>query len=363
MIEMFNETQRQLTICNGCRYCEGFCAVWDAMERRSDFGKSDVKYLANLCHDCRDCYYACPYTPPHEYRINIPRIFSSVRLETYSEYAWPGASILMHRPISATILLESASILLMLLFVYMVNGLPGLLVAHSSFYDVIPEAHIDAIGLSLGAYVIAVWLIGLFKFWKDIYGSPKGFLNFKALLGGSFEALTHKWFRGGGAGCDYPSERGSYARLPLHSMAFLGFLATLIATIIAAIYERFLLFSPPYSLTSLPVLFGAIGGGAIVLGSVALIHLKGRSARNLAERKMLQLDYAFIAVLGLAAITGLLTLILRESSIMGLVFAVHMGTVLALFLATPYGKFVHVVYRFAALVKNQLEIMQEKSFR
>ena len=46
------EVDRVMQICNACRYCEGFCAVFPAMTRRLEFGKADVNYLANLCHSC-----------------------------------------------------------------------------------------------------------------------------------------------------------------------------------------------------------------------------------------------------------------------------------------------------------------------
>ncbi|VWB41580.1 tricarballylate utilization protein B [Burkholderia territorii] len=45
------EVARQMQICNACRYCEGFCAVFPAMTRRLEFGKADVNHLANLCHN------------------------------------------------------------------------------------------------------------------------------------------------------------------------------------------------------------------------------------------------------------------------------------------------------------------------
>ncbi|MEI7538385.1 MAG: tricarballylate utilization protein TcuB, partial [Comamonadaceae bacterium] len=35
------EVARQMQICNACRYCEGFCAVFPAMTRRLEFGKAD----------------------------------------------------------------------------------------------------------------------------------------------------------------------------------------------------------------------------------------------------------------------------------------------------------------------------------
>ena len=40
---------------------------------------------------------------------------------------------------------------------------------------------------------------------------------------------------------------------------------------------------------------------------------------------------------------------------MGMLLVVHLGVVLALFVTLPYGKFVHGLYRAAALIKHALE--------
>ena len=78
------EAIRQMSICNACRYCEGYCAVWDAIEFKPVLNKGYISHLANLCHDCRDCFYACPYKDPdHEFKLNIPRVLGQVRVETY----------------------------------------------------------------------------------------------------------------------------------------------------------------------------------------------------------------------------------------------------------------------------------------
>src|SRR5574343_501877 len=67
------EVARVLQICNACRYCEGFCAVFPAMTRRLEFAKADVHYLPNLCHNCGACLHACQYAPPHEFNLNVPK--------------------------------------------------------------------------------------------------------------------------------------------------------------------------------------------------------------------------------------------------------------------------------------------------
>ena len=87
--DLVKDGARQMTICNACRYCEGYCAVFPAMEQRRIFTKADLTYLANLCFDCRDCYYACQYAPPHEFGVNIPKLMSELRADTYREFTWP----------------------------------------------------------------------------------------------------------------------------------------------------------------------------------------------------------------------------------------------------------------------------------
>src|SRR5690348_18330339 len=83
------QARRFVEICNACRYCEGYCAVFPAIELRRQFTSGDLSYLANLCHDCRGCYYSCQYAPPHEFALNLPKAFADLRLETYKRYAWP----------------------------------------------------------------------------------------------------------------------------------------------------------------------------------------------------------------------------------------------------------------------------------
>jgi citrate/tricarballylate utilization protein len=87
--DLLKEAERVMVICNACRYCEGFWAVFPAMELRRKFSDGDLKYLVNLCHDCRGCYYACQYAPPHEFDLNVPKTFAELRLESYREFAWP----------------------------------------------------------------------------------------------------------------------------------------------------------------------------------------------------------------------------------------------------------------------------------
>jgi citrate/tricarballylate utilization protein len=293
--------------------------------------------------------------------MNIPGILSTTRLETYREYTWPKSSrFAFDHPIVAAVGLEGVGILLSLIVALLYVGPVGLSVPQSSIYAVFPEALMIGGGLVLGGYVVTAALVGLTRFWRDSHGPFRKLLDARAFFAATYEVLIHKYFQGGGGGCSYPSEKGSYTRLPFHSLVFFGFLSAFIATLTAAVYEHLLGVQPPYSLVSPPVLFGVAGGVAMIGGASVLIFLKERSDKSLAESRMLSLDYAFVLVLDLASITGLLTLALRGTSLFGPVVVVHMGTVVAFFVSAPYGKFIHYVYRYAALVKNQLEGMAER---
>jgi len=84
------EARRQIEVCNACRYCEGFCAVFPAITQQKVFTDGDVTQLANLCHNCRGCYYSCQYTAPHEFALNLPRALAEERAESWERFAWPG---------------------------------------------------------------------------------------------------------------------------------------------------------------------------------------------------------------------------------------------------------------------------------
>src|ERR1022692_4287672 len=138
--DLVDEASRQLTICNACRYCEGYCPVFPAIEVRREFGKGDVFFLANLCHDCRACYYACMYSPPHEFAINLPQMLSQVRVESYQDWSWPsilGRSFTDWRVGTALVATATSVVaILALLFV----GPAKLFAAHhgpGAFYQVI----------------------------------------------------------------------------------------------------------------------------------------------------------------------------------------------------------------------------------
>ena len=129
------ESIRQYMICNACRHCEGFCPVWDAMERRNFLEAKDIKFFSYLCHDCRDCFYACPYSEPHEYGLNIPKINSSARVEIHKKETWPKpfTKVLNGTYIAGTVILAISAALLFSVVIF-INGIQSLFVPQSSAF-------------------------------------------------------------------------------------------------------------------------------------------------------------------------------------------------------------------------------------
>ena len=135
----------------------------------------------------------------------------------------------------------------------------------------------------------------------------------------------------------------------------------LAATTVAAFYDHFLGWQAPYPYFSAPVVLGTVGGVGLIIGTAGLLYLKWISDRAPADSTMLNMDVAFLALLFLTSFTGLLLLALRETAAMGTLLVIHLGFVAGLFITAPYGKFAHVVYRYAALVRYSIEQRKDEA--
>ena len=359
LLDTLREADRELTICNSCRYCEGLCAVFPAAELRTAFTKGDLTYLANLCHDCRACYQACMYAPPHEFGVNLPRALSEVRAETYAEYSWPrwlGRILRGHAAVAAV---AGAGLMLALAGVALTGGAAGFLSTHlgpGAFYRILPWLSLMLPSLAVSLFVEAVLLAGTAGLIRDAGGGWQQLANGRVWWGALGDAVRLRYLAGGGGNCYYPeAETPSSSRRILHTLVFGGFIAAFLSTTIAAIQQDLLGMQPPYPLLSAPVILGTVGGLAMVAGCAGLLWVKRRSTSSLAAPAMTGMDAAFLMVLGLGSLTGLLTLALRATPLLGPALVVHVAVLAALYVTAPYGKFVHWVYRLGALLQYRAE--------
>ena len=355
---VLEEAGRVMQICNACKYCEGICALFPAMGLRRIFTAGELNYLANLCHNCRGCYYACQFAPPHEFNVNFPKTMCALRTQTYEQTAWP-AFLRKLFPNNAFYVfsVSLAATVLLTLIALCWAGTADFFGAHTgpgSFYKILPHNAMFAVFGATGLFALAALWMGVCALW-NITDGKKQWLDFASHKQAIRDVLILKHLDGGGDGCNYPDNEFSMLRRWFHHATFYGFLLCLASTTVAFFYYYVLHWISPYGPFSLPVIFGTLGGFGIVAGTGGLLWLKLVMDKRPEDPRSTGMDMAFTTLLFLVSLSGLLLLFLRSTEFMGLLLCLHLGLVLGLFLTMPCGKFVHAVYRYAALVRNAHE--------
>ena len=351
------EVNRVMQICNACRYCEGFCAVFPAMTRRLEFGKADIHYLANLCHNCGACLHACQYASPHEFAVNVPKALATVRVQTYTDYAWPAQLGTLYKKNGLTLALSTAGgLALFLLLAIMRNGPLLHAPLAGNFYAVFPHNLMVAMFGAVAGFAVLALAIGVARFWRDV--SPGAVLP-EAAAEAARDILRLKYLDGGhGEGCNDTDDAFSLWRRRFHHFTFYGFMLCFASTSLATLYHYALNWHAPYPLTSIPVLLGIVGGLGLLIGPAGLLWLNLQRHPEHGDSAQKPMDRGFIVLLFLISLTGLALMIWRDTGAMALLLAIHLGVVMALFATMPYGKFAHGIFRSAALLKYAIERRQ-----
>jgi len=355
------EVARQLQICNGCRYCEGFCAVFPAMTRRLEFGKADIHYLANLCHNCGACLHACQYAPPHEFAINVPKSMATVRGQTYADYAWPTALGGLYKSNGLTVSMALAlSLSLFLILAIQSNGTLWGGPVENGFYAIFPHNLMVSMFAPIFLWSVLALALGVTKFWREVTPSTSGApLSSPAAAEAAHDALRLKYLGGGhGDGCNNEDDAFTLARKRMHHLTFYGFMLCFAATSVATVYHYAFDWPAPYDFFSLPKILGTVGGIALTVGTLGLWRLNLARDPQHGDAQQRPMDRGFIALLFFISVTGLALMLSKNTAAMPVLLAVHLGMVMALFLTLPYGKFAHGIFRTAALLRFAVEKRQ-----
>ena len=222
-----------------------------------------------------------------------------------------------------------------------------------AFYKLMPH---NAMALLFGLaflYAIVAMALGVRAFWRDI-GDPVR-LDRGSVWRAMHDAATLRYLDGGGIGCYNHDERPNDRRAFYHHLTFYGFLLCFASTSVATVYHYAFGRIAPFPWWDLPVVLGTVGGIGLIFGPLGLMIAKLRRDPVMLDEQRLGMDFAFLMMLFLTSLTGLLLLVLRATPAMALLLALHLGVVFALFVTLPYGKFVHGLYRFAALVRYAQE--------
>ena len=83
------ELRRVYDICGGCRRCLPLCPSFKVLFDRIDveavdgdvekLPAADLKEVVDLCYQCKLCFNHCPYTPPHRWEVDFPRLMLRAR--------------------------------------------------------------------------------------------------------------------------------------------------------------------------------------------------------------------------------------------------------------------------------------------
>ena len=350
-----SETARQLQICNACRYCEGFCAVFPAMTRRLSFAQADIHFLANLCHNCGACLHACQYAPPHDFAVNIPKVMAQVRGQTYVDYAWPAPLGRLYERNGLTLSLALAAGLALFLWLAQQHT-----ASPENFYSIFPHNLLVSLFAPVFLFAVLALALGVRRFWQDITPATSGTpVTAPAAAEATHDVLRLKYLGGGhGEGCNNEDDAFSLARQRAHHLTFYGFMLCFAATSVATLYHYAFTRPAPYDLPSLPKLLGVTGGVSLLLGTASLCKLNLQRHPEQGDAAQKPMDLGFIALLFLISWSGLALWLARGHASMPTWLAVHLGAVMALFATLPYNKFAHGIFRTASLLRHAVEKRQ-----
>jgi citrate/tricarballylate utilization protein len=349
------EAARQLQICNACRYCESFCAVFPAMTRRLSFATSDVHYMANLCHNCGACLHACQYAPPHDFGVNIPQVMAQVRVKTYERFAWPhfmGKTYAQNGLWLAFCLFLALTVFIKLIVMDSQSSHNA-----NQFYQLMDHTTMVKLFAPVFLFDILALSLGLLGFQGYLSAAttskPASALE---LAEATHNAATLKYLDGGHQeGCNNADDAFTLYRRRMHHLTFYGFLLCFASTSIATLDHYLLGFEAPYGLNTLPKMLGVTGGVSLLFGAIGLGYLNLTRHKDHGDLKQKPMDLGFIVLLILVSSTGLLLWMGGQSQALPILLASHLASVMALFLTLPYGKFAHGIYRAAALIRFSVE--------
>ncbi len=346
--DVIQEARRQIEICNACRYCEGYCSVFPAINRERMFTEGDITQLANLCHNCRGCYYACQYTEPHEFALNLPQALARVRQDSWQDFAFPsGIAKAFHKSGVAIALATIAGFALLFLLIKAI----GVNAEGAGFYAALSHNAMVAIFAPAFLFPLYAIFVALQRYWAAVGG---GKVRLSDIVSAFRSAAQMKNLAGGhGDGCNFEDEdRFSNARRWRHQMVMYGFLLCFAATCVATVMHYVFGMQAPYGLFSPPKLLGVPGGILLSMGTLAMVELKLKSDRALGDESVWGGEMGFILLLFFVSTSGLALYAFGGTGALTLLLALHLGSVLAFFVLTPFSKMAHGFYRLTALVKE-----------
>jgi quinone-modifying oxidoreductase subunit QmoC len=301
-----------------------------------------------LCHQCADCSERCP-------RDARPGdVLQGMRATVIRALAFPGAvgSLVANAKVTWPIMVLLPWLFWVVLLVsmgYFPVDAEHLLSRgeHGGYAAIVPHGLLYAVYFPIAGWVtLAAWIGGA-RLWKMMgRGANRRGSFISGLIGVMVDVATHRSF----AECNAkPSRRTG------HLLLFWGFVGAALTSglLIFAIYVQKL--DMPLPLYHPYKILGNISAVLLVVGGAQLVINRYGSGRSLVSSNAF--DNFFLVLVAVVIGTGVATEAVRLAAMPTAAFVIytlHLGVVMTLFLTFPYSKFAHMVYRVLALAHKRL---------
>ncbi|HEV7861061.1 MAG TPA: quinone-interacting membrane-bound oxidoreductase complex subunit QmoC [Acidimicrobiia bacterium] len=352
------ETLRRCYQCGTCSVVCPKTPLEDAFPRKemvwAQWGLED-KLLTDgdawLCFQCNDCITHCPVD------ARPGDVMAATRDLQMEEYAVPRFMTRIPRDPRALPLAIALPAVLVGLLVLGAAGFAGgdgvFPKGDVLFGRFLGEGWVDVFVMTLVGVVALLSFLSLRRFWAGLQSTvPAGTERLplvNALRGTLGDVFSHR---------DFNDCKTAHPRMWAHMGLFYGFLGLTAATAGAALYTEIL---PRLGIhhhgdvLSLPIwdpvkIVGNIGGVALLAGLAQTLWVRLRRPEQ--SGKSAYSDWFFSGLLGLTAVTGFITEILRYAqagTAAYVAYTVHLVFIFGLFAYFPFSKFSHVMYRTAAM--------------
>jgi quinone-modifying oxidoreductase subunit QmoC len=352
------ETLRRCYQCGTCSVVCPKTPLEDAFPRKemvwAQWGLED-KLLTDgdawLCFQCNDCITHCPVD------ARPGDVMAATRDLQMEEYAVPRFMTRIPRDPRALPLAIALPAVLVGLLVLGAAGFAGgdgvFPKGDVLFGRFLGEGWVDVFVMTLVGVVALLSYLSLRRFWAGLQSTvPAGTERLplvNALRGTLGDVFSHR---------DFNDCKTAHPRMWAHLGLFYGFLGLTAATAGAALYTEVL---PRVGIhhhgdvLSLPIwdpvkIVGNIGGVALLAGLAQTLWVRLRRPEQ--SGKSAYSDWFFSGLLGLTAVTGFITEILRYAqagTAAYVAYTVHLVFIFGLFAYFPFSKFSHVMYRTAAM--------------
>ncbi len=325
-----------------------------------------------LCHQCGDCSAYCPRdAKPGD-------VLGAIRINAIKHYAEPKALAdllsntagVLGTVIAAFVIWYIVAFLWNLVHPVDMHGhaiafpFPAGDVDYHKYFTFIP---IDLVALPVAGFVVWASYKGVTNFWADISkGSgavsftgtgpkpPLGVLFKKYMIPAFQEILSHKRFEE----CGQTAERAKGHKLLMWSFIMLFIVTTVVFILNDIIYVPFLHeeFTPMPQWNPIKI-FANIAAAMLLVGGWLIIKMrKEKTAEGVLNSS--DQDWILIWLVFATGLTGVATELFRLIGIGAIAYPtyiVHLAVVITLFLAVPYSKFAHLLYRTTAYVYQRYE--------